>query len=214
MSNHGTVIHSLSLMRTGRAGDFAWAGGDSGGVMAVRLIDFTFEGVSLLRPVFIETGTYLGDSLESAWRAGFNLLHSIEINADNHRRAVERFAGRPNVHLHLGSSPDILGDIIDPSMPTTLWLDAHYQGRDRREQDARRGECPLLEELRVVFSFDWSPIVLIDDARMFDHRRPPGFESSDWPSLAAIRQAVPERFTIKEHDGVLYCLEPCPRGRT
>jgi hypothetical protein len=136
---------------------------------------------------------------------GFLTLHSIEVCEANFLAARAKFSGLPNVHLHYGSSPDVLPAIIDPKLPTTFWLDAHYQGGDRREQDKKYGECPLLAELRVIFSYDWSPIVLIDDAHMFDHLIPPGFNRDHWPTVAQIRDALPASYRLQEHNGILYC---------
>jgi len=111
------------------------------------------------------------------------------------------------VHVHLGSSPEILPKIIDPQVPTTFWLDAHYQGSSPIEQDPVYGECPLLAELEVIFSYGWSPIVLIDDAYMFDERIHAGFDRSHWPSMEAIRSALPPHYELDESEEILYCLD-------
>lgn len=174
--------------------------------MAVRLHEFVHRGQSIVRPVFIETGTYRGDTLANAFAAGFRTLHSIEVCETNYQLATARFEGQANVHLHLGSSPEVLPRIIDPEIATTFWLDAHFQGSSRAELDPDYGECPLLVELRVLFSYDWSPIILIDDAYMFDQRIPGGFDRSQWPSLEDIRAALPGRYKISEQDEILYCL--------
>jgi hypothetical protein len=48
--------------------------------------------------VLIETGTYLGEMV-AALRSAFDAIYSIELSADLHRRAVQRFADSPHVCL-------------------------------------------------------------------------------------------------------------------
>jgi len=171
--------------------------------MAVRLHDFVHRGQSIVRPVFIETGTYHGDTLANAIAAGFRTLHSVEVCETNYELARARFKGQANVYLHFGSSPVVLPRVIDPEIATTFWLDAHFQGSGRLELDSVYGECPLLAELRVIFSYDWSPIVLIDDAYMFDQRIPGGFDRLQWPSIEEIRAELPCQYELSESDGIL-----------
>jgi hypothetical protein len=178
--------------------------------MAVRLRDFAFRGISIVRPIFIETGTYEGETLDSERRAGFGELHSIEVHEPHYWAAQRRFAGIPHVQLHLGSSPLVLPLIIDPALATTFWLDAHFQCVSACEQDPRFGECPLLAELDVIRSFRWriSPLILIDDAYMFDHRIHSGFDRRQWPTTTEISKHLPPNFQMIEHDEILYCLPP------
>src|SRR5262249_34974387 len=116
--------------------------------------------------VFIETGTNKGDSLAAAVAAGYPACLSVEFVEGLHLFASERFPGQPRVRLFHGSSPDTLPKMIDPTRTTTFWLDAHYSGSDRSWQDPRYGECPLLEELKVIMAAPWQswPILCIDDA--------------------------------------------------
>ena len=180
-----------------------------------RLKDFSFNGQSLLRPVFIETGTFHGESLRNALHAGFPTLHSIEICKENYdfvKTLFERFhcleGQEDKITLHLGSSPNILPLIINPNVPTTFWLDAHFQDRLQEEQDTTYGECPLLLELNAIFSFNWNhnPIVLIDDAHMFDDRIDDKFNRSHWPTLKQIKENLPTNYKCVEQNDVLFCL--------
>lgn len=179
--------------------------------MAVHLKEFEFCGASIVRPMFIETGTYEGDTLDSACKAGFSELHSIEVHEPHYLAARQRFAQAARVHLHLGTSPVILPQIIDPAIATTFWLDAHFRGASPCEQDLQYGECPLLAELDVIRSFAWttSPLILIDDAYMFDHRIRNGFDSRQWPARQELFDHLPSNYEMIEHDEILYCV---PRG--
>src|SRR5919197_4861798 len=93
--------------------------------------------------VFVETGTYEGDSLQAATDF-FDELHTIELSDELFARAAERFEGSPQVQVHHGSSPDVLGELSGRLRRRSVlyWLDAHWCG-----EDSARGEveCPLLD---------------------------------------------------------------------
>lgn len=172
------------------------------------LTNFTdFYGLSFLADVFIETGTFRGDTLSAAASAGFKELHSIDIVEEYTETAKLKFKDFDNVFLHCGSSPEVLQKIIDFNRPTTFWLDAHYQAYKENEIDPKYGECPLIQELDVIFSKSWtfSPIVLIDDAHMFE-RSMPCFKASDWPNLENIQNHFPVGYQIKKLDDVLVAI--------
>lgn len=109
--------------------------------------------------------------------------------------------------------------MIDPTKTTTFWLDAHYSGSDRTWQDPRYGECPLLEELKIITSAPWKnpPIICIDDAFIFNREdiwlgpshvfQPALFTQSHWPRMADIEKLLPG-FEIREENYVLFCQLP------
>lgn len=163
-----------------------------------------FHGLSFVSDVFIETGTFNGDTLSSAVNAGFKELHSIDIVEEYTENAKLRFKDFDNVFLHCGSSPEVLQNIIDVKKSTTFWLDAHYQAYKENEIDPKYGECPLLQELDAIFSKSWlsSPIILIDDAHMFEGATP-CFKESDWPNLKTIQEHLPTGYQVKKIDDIL-----------
>ncbi len=174
-----------------------------------------FGVYKLVRDVFIETGTFRGDTLMSAVAAGFRQLYSMECCERLYRAACRRFANCPHVRLHLGSSPDILPKIMDPALATTFWLDARYQGYDRDEFDLAVGECPLLLELAAIRAVPWKtpPVIVIDDAAIFrhgfDHLGELGmrFDPCQWPSIEQVRQALPAGYEKKKGSGLFTCLK-------
>lgn len=127
---------------------------------------YKFDGI--VRPRFIETGTAEGNTLIEAAQV-FEECLSIEQSEKMFTAARLKFKDMPHVKLFRGNSPGILRQIIDPKIPTTFWLDAHYYGQ-AVTLCADGGQCPLLGELRAITSFNWEtkPIILIDDPFMFD----------------------------------------------
>lgn len=130
---------------------------------------------------FVETGTFLGET--AAWAGEwFAEVHTIEIDAELHQKAKERLAGSP-VHLHLGDSLQILGDLV-PRLPagTVFWLDAHYSGSGTGKGAT---ECPVLKELALIAAVPQA-VILIDDARCFLGPLPPPHDSAQWPGIDEI----------------------------
>jgi hypothetical protein len=138
-----------------------------------------FDG--LIRPLFIETGTGEGNTLYHASQV-FERCISIEQNEKAYLLAKERFKDTPTIELHHGHSPLILPRILDPQVPTTFWLDAHYHGQGVT-LCPDGGECPLAAELRAIMRAPWNtpPLVAIDDSFMFDDSIPhPGSKYPFW----------------------------------
>ena len=117
-----------------------------------------------LNPVFIETGTYLGEGVTAALAAGFPVIRSVELSDELFAKNVRRFADRPSVKIYHGSSDDQLWNMIaDIDRPITFWLDAHYSGGITVKGSEN---SPILKELAVIARH---PIkthaILIDDRR-------------------------------------------------
>ena len=165
--------------------------------------------------VYIETGLGHGQTLVEAIKHGFRELHVIEIDQKLIGMANEKFSRFPRVPLtiHLGSSPDVLPEVIDPERQTLFWLDAHFSAglytsdseRDRDQLDPRWGECPLMGELEVIVNTPWKvdPLILIDDADCFTAEKYEGYCAS-WhkdqhPTLKQIQSVIPE-FLIEVRD--------------
>jgi hypothetical protein len=143
----------------------------------------------------IETGTGPGEGVRRALAADVPVIHSIEINDTLHGQACAKFQGHPNLHIYLGSSPDVLKEIITPKPGTVFFLDAHYSGGLWSDVlDPRYGQCHLLAELAVIRSFSWPepPLIIIDDAGQFNPERTRTngrYDWAQWPTVADIEQA-------------------------
>jgi hypothetical protein len=116
--------------------------------------------------LFVETGTYVGDTL-AALRGSFAHLHSIELSRELHEAALARFKGDPKITLWHGDSGDVLPSLLALlDTPTLFWLDGHYSGGT-----TARGveDTPIMRELRHISRHPLSRQhhLIIDDARLF-----------------------------------------------
>lgn len=181
-------------------------------------INTTFRagGRSVVQRLLVETGFCHGATVRAAIEAGFRKVHSIELDPARYveGRKAMRTVGSPGaVTVHLGTSPDVLRKILDRTKQATLYLDAHYSGIPTEPTDPVYGQCPLLEELKVVFAERWAanPIVVIDDAHMLD--RPwsadlrARFTESHWPTRAQVLAMLPG-YDVIDEDQTLYAWPP------
>ena len=146
----------------------------------------------------VETGTYLGDSTDVL--SGF-FEHVVTVERDEKlaRNAINRFIGKENIKVHLGSSAEILRDITPQSeRPVLFWLDAHFSGGVTAGEDH---PCPLLDELEIISKLREADntIVLIDDARAL-------IGSGGWPTIDQVcRQFDLNKWSIASIDDVMIC---------
>ena len=134
-------------------------------------------------PVFVETGTYLGEGVKFALAAGFQTIRSVELSDKLYADNVRRFAEQPSVKIYHGSSEEQLWNMMEGiRQPMTLWLDAHYSAGITAKGSEN---SPILKELRIIGRH---PIkthtILIDD------RRQVGTADFDFITEEQIRAAV------------------------
>ena len=65
---------------------------------------------------FIESGTYLGDTVKTAMEYGFESIHSIEIEPTLYKDVSEKFKDTTNVKIWKGDSPDVIKESINESI--------------------------------------------------------------------------------------------------
>lgn len=121
---------------------------------------------SVVRPNFIETGTFRGLAIQMALNSGFQNIHSVEINPYFYHAAKLRHRGDPRVNMYLGDSaawlPVILGMIMEPSV---IWLDAHPHDTP---EGPTPDNCPILKELDALVEHPIKDhVILIDDIDVF-----------------------------------------------
>lgn len=107
----------------------------------------------------VETGTCLGYTTK--WLSeNFDAVHTIEINEQYRNFALERLKDKSNVSSYLGSSTDVLKDVLKMVMfcerdKTILFLDAHW------------GDfCPLKDELKIIANYKLKPCIAIHDFKV------------------------------------------------
>ncbi len=135
--------------------------------------------------VFIETGTFHGESLEAV---SSEFLRSISIEASEElwRKASARFQHRDDMNTLCGDSVAVLEQLRTSfeHNPTLFWLDAHWCIADDAAGEA--SQCPLLAELRAIGKLRPDSVILIDDARLFLCVPPAPHDVSQWPSFSDI----------------------------
>lgn len=121
-------------------------------------------------PIFIETGSYMGDGIQQALSAGFNKVYSIELSVGYFDHCEKRFEGDKRVALVGGDSGKILGDILKRvKEPVTFWLDGHWSHANTSRGDE---DSPLMKELAHINAWreetGLKPTILIDDMRCWN----------------------------------------------
>lgn len=118
--------------------------------------------------IFIETGSHLGDGIQSALDSGYDKVLSIECKKEYYDHCVERFSGNDKVFLFYGdSSKDLSKMLEDIDQPVTIFLDAHYMWNDPNqvlEEHPGKGKIPLIDELTQIKNHKINDhVILIDD---------------------------------------------------
>jgi hypothetical protein len=113
----------------------------------------------------VESGTYMGKSIEIALKNGFSNIISYEISPLLCSKAIQKFITYPNVKIFFKSSVDMCDEILEINEPITFWLDAHYSSGYSTYDPLNY--YPLLKELECISKH---PIknhtICIDDRRL------------------------------------------------
>ncbi len=152
--------------------------------------------------VFIETGTYMGDTIEYL-KHDFNRLFSIELNEDLAAKAAKRFSSETKIRIVQGDSATQLASILsDIQTPVVFWLDGHYSSEFQSGDEyivTGKGEkdTPVMEELIQISQHPVkNHVILIDDARLFNG-------NDDYPTKQQVSEFVKQKlpghhFSIKK----------------
>lgn len=90
---------------------------------------------------FVETGTHLGGSVQSALDLGYEQIFSCEMMSDRYQHCMNKFSDNDNVNLWLGDSDGCFSEMMKSvDKKTCFWLDAHGEG----------GGVPTFEELDLI----------------------------------------------------------------
>lgn len=123
--------------------------------------------------VFVETGTFQGDTLCEIIE-NYNLCNpssiiSLELSEVFFKSSVNRFKNNSNVTIHKANSKfDLYNIIKNIDSPITFWLDSHWSGVQDVGCDAET-ICPILEELEQIKQHDIKiHTIMIDDIRLMN----------------------------------------------
>lgn len=118
--------------------------------------------------VFIETGTYYGDTVAAVKDMYANVI-SIEVDETLYKKACQRFVSDKNVRIVQGDCVRELSTILTMlHEPAVFWLDGHYSGGETGKGEI---EDPILISLNQIAAHPAQQhVIFIDDARTFDGR--------------------------------------------
>lgn len=142
-------------------------------------------------PLFVETGTYMGDMVH-AMRSRFRNIYSIEIDGALAQAATARFARDPNVRIMQGDSSVTLEALLSVlDAPCLFWLDGHCSGGITAGAE---GGSPIISELTAITSDSarHADVILIDDARLFTG-------SGGYPHLGEVERLARSQPILREY---------------
>ncbi len=140
--------------------------------------------------VFIETGTYRGDT--ARWAANFFAeVHTIENSPELYAQYGSVLEENPRIHAHCGDSRQILPELLKGlgQKRALYWLDSHWFGGDTG--GGENDQCPLLAELACLAERP-QDVILIDDARLFLAAPPMPHNPALWPTILEVMKALPK----------------------
>jgi len=148
--------------------------------------------------VFIESGTFLGQSFQIALKSGiFERCYTVELALGLYKEVAIKYPTRPNQQVFLGKSHEIFRRQIFPLCSSKdrifFWLDGHFSGGTTWIGPTRGADspCPLLVELEAIRQYcpSSSLVIAIDDVDDFGMRNSkiPGH---NWPTRTDVDAAA------------------------
>jgi hypothetical protein len=120
-------------------------------------------------PVYIESGSCYGSSIDRALKGGFERVKSAEYHAPYYHHCVEKFKGAP-VDLFLGKSTDLLPGMLYGEDQCVIFLDAHPagEGTNSHEEYIKGNEefyqhNILTKEIELILAHRIDHLIVIDD---------------------------------------------------
>lgn len=135
--------------------------------------------------IFIETGTFEGDTIELV-KSFFPEIYTIELSPEYFKKAHDRFIGQAHIKLIEGNSAVVLPELAPKlsGKSVLFFLDAHWCVADNTA--GAQSQCPLLDEIVAINYLGDTSVVLIDDARLFLSTPPEPHDVTQWPSFDQI----------------------------
>lgn len=176
--------HQINLLK-GTPGIFRWLRSGCRGVAphSIKIVALRSYLNRFSLEQFVETGTYLGDTLDYIAALGIQCT-SIELSLELHKAAIARFRWRKNVRLVQGDSAQELPKLlVQIDKPTLFWLDGHYS---EGITACAETHTPVSAELKALLRHPIKRhVILIDDARCFEG-------SNGYPHLDSLLREIRE----------------------
>jgi len=158
---------------------------------------FITELAKFKNNIFIETGTYQGDTSQLVFDLGFPKVITMELSVVFYKRCISRFENNPNIKVIFGNSKyDLTNVIQNIDSPITFWLDSHWSGVIDIGYDPDT-ICPVLEELEQIKShYIKNHTIMVDDIRLMDGKHFPVLRSE----IEAKIMSINSNYTIEYFD--------------
>ncbi len=124
-------------------------------------------------PLFVETGSCVGDGIQRALNAGFHRVKSVEAMPEYYWQSMGRFKDNIYVQLYPGKSYEELPKMIERlNFPAVFFLDAHPAGPGTAGHDEVTAAVSdvtfgqdhiITEELKVILAHRNDHLIIIDD---------------------------------------------------
>ena len=148
---------------------------------------------------FVETGTYMGDTIFSLEDA-FEELYTIEIKEEFYNNLTAKYKGS-KINFILGDSSTEIKNVLPRlKYDTIFFLDGHWSAGNTGKGGK---DYPLYEEIQSIMSFNKSAIIIIDDVRLFGKGPPKGNEVCNWEDISVEKIFEITKKRLKE-----YCFLP------
>ena len=133
---------------------------------------FTDELLKYKNDVFVETGTFQGDTIDILLKVDEfkeSQIYSLELSDVFYERCKAKYANDDNVTIvHANSKYELFNVIKNINTPITFWLDSHWSGTPDVGCDPET-TCPILYELKQIKQHHINThTIMVDDIRLMD----------------------------------------------